>query len=96
MAIANGIVEPIERVRASRDKALMRFAEVVAESMPEGHAMRGGAVVHAVEPERGETLKRTLEELLHFEDLIVCSLGAGGIGSHERTRHYRRHTISRG
>ncbi len=80
MAIANGIVEPIERVRASRDKALMRFAEVVAESMPKGHAMRG-AVVHAVEPERGETLKRTLEEMLHFEDLIVCSLGAG-IGSH--------------
>jgi DegV family protein with EDD domain len=80
MAIANGEVEPIERVRASRDKALMRFAEVVAEAMPKGYAMRG-AVIHAIEPERGETLKQSLEELLHFEDLIVCSLGAG-IGSH--------------
>jgi DegV family protein with EDD domain len=80
MAIANGIVEPIEKLRASRDKALMRLAEVAAEAMPKGHAIRG-AVVHAVEPGRGESLKLALQELLTFEEILVCSLGAG-IGSH--------------
>ena len=80
MAIANGVVEPIEKVRASRDRALMRFAEVAAEAMPKGYAIRG-AVVHAVEPGRGETLKLALQELLPFEEMHVCSLGAG-IGSH--------------
>ena len=78
IAIANGEVEPIEKLRGSRDKALKRLAEVVADSMPKGHALRG-AVVHAVEPERGHALKQALEELLHFEELLVCSLGAGSV-----------------
>ena len=80
MAIANGIVEPIEKLRASRDKALMRLAEVAAEAMPKGHAIRG-AVVHAVEPGRGESLKLALRALLNFEEILICPLGAG-IGSH--------------
>ncbi len=80
IAIANGEVEPIEKIRGSRDKILERLAEVVADAMPKGHALRG-AVVHAVEPGRGEAMKQALEELLHFEDLLLCSLGSG-IGSH--------------
>jgi DegV family protein with EDD domain len=80
LAIANGEVEPIEKLRGSRDRALMRLAEVVADSMPKGRPLRG-AVVHAVEPERGKAVKQALEELLPVEDLLTCSLGAG-IGSH--------------
>lgn len=80
MAIAGGEVEPIEKLRGSRDKALKRLVEVAADAMPKGRAIRG-AVVHAVEPERGNELKQALEELLPFEDLLTCSLGAV-IGSH--------------
>lgn len=80
MAIADGEVEPIEKLRGSRDKTLIRLAELAAEAMPKGHAVRG-AVVHALEPERGETLKMVLEELLPFDELLTCSLGAV-IGSH--------------
>ena len=80
MAIADGIVEPIEKLRGSRERALKRLAEVAAEAMPKGANLRG-AIVHAVEPERGEILKQTLEGLLPFESLITCSLGAV-IGSH--------------
>ncbi len=80
MAIAGGEVEPIEKLRGSRDKALKRLVEVAADAMPKGRAIRG-AVVHAVEPERGNELKQALEDILPFEDLLTCSLGAV-IGSH--------------
>jgi DegV family protein with EDD domain len=80
MAIADGEVEPIEKLRASRDRALMRLAEIAAEAMPKGYTVRG-AVVHAVEPRRGAALRSALEELLNFEELITCSLGSV-IGSH--------------
>ncbi|MFY9134186.1 MAG: DegV family protein [Bacillota bacterium] len=76
MAIAGGEVEPIEKLRGSRDRALMRLAEVVADSMPKDRLLRG-AVIHAVEPERGEALKQTLEEMLDFENLLICTLGSG-------------------
>jgi len=80
LAIDDGEVMPVEKVRGSRERVLKRLVEVIAERMPGGKVARG-IVMHAAEPARGAALKESLERQASCKDLLIGSIGPV-IGSH--------------
>jgi DegV family protein with EDD domain len=83
VAIKEGVVHPVERVR-SRAKAVDRVVAMVKELAP----VRSIAVIHSTAPEEAEQLARRLSEFVPVEGIIRARIGPvvgayigpGGVG----------------
>jgi DegV family protein with EDD domain len=73
LEVANGIVQPIDRVR-TRDKAVARMKEIVTERLPAGARIHA-CTLHTNEPERAREVAEWLQERFHCVEHWMTEAG---------------------
>jgi DegV family protein with EDD domain len=73
LEVANGLVHPIDRVR-TRDKAVARMKEIVAERVPAGSRIHA-CTLHTNEPERARGVAEWVQEQFHCVEHWIAEAG---------------------
>jgi DegV family protein with EDD domain len=73
LEVGNGLVHPIDKVR-TRDKAVARMKEIVAERVPAGTRLHA-CTLHTNEPERARALGEWVQERFHCVEHWIAEAG---------------------
>ena len=74
LEVKDGVVHPIDRVR-TRDKALSRLKEIVAERVPAGTRIHA-CTLHTNDPERARAMGEWMQERFHCVEHWMAEAGA--------------------
>jgi DegV family protein with EDD domain len=74
LQVKDGVVHPIDRVR-TREKAVSRLKEMVAERVPEGSRIHA-CTLHTNDPERARDLAEWVQARYHCVEHWTCEAGA--------------------
>lgn len=80
LSLDEGEVAPFEKVRGSKQKALMRMVAAAKERAPSGRRLRA-AIMQAAVPEEAEVLRQAVEREFNCEEIVTVGIGPV-IGSH--------------